>query len=187
VGEEIVVVDPDRAQRIYYAIVAGTAKDAYDVALTDDESEFWDVVAREVREGNERGAVWTSPASLDRDDDVPTAGAPTVPRDPVDTPQTNADMPPTTSYSFTRELQPGQLLAYLGSGEGEPESLCIYFDHYGPIETGRAPSQWDDTTWYEHGYSRYWDRSTGEVTTSDIRPVLSLMSLGNGYWTIAVE
>jgi hypothetical protein len=97
------------------------------------------------------------------------------------------DVQPRTAYDFNRELQPGQLLAYLGPPEGQPGSLCVYFDHYGPIDTGRPPSEWDDTTWYEHGYTRYWDTTSGEVRTSDIKIVGGLMSLGNGYWTITVD
>lgn len=171
------MVDPDRAERMYYAIVMGTPKAHSDMALTDEESAFWDVIERQVQAGNDQGMMWASPGSLDDADrgEAETVSRPLEKRLPV------------CDYAINRELVPGQLLAYLGPPEGEPDSLCLYFDHYGPMASVLDTSGIGDHTWYEHGYTRWWRPNDGEVITSDVKLVVALMSLGNGYWTWVID
>jgi hypothetical protein len=58
------MIDSDVANRLYTEIVNGVAKADSSTTLNQELSEFWDVVAQQVAEGNKRGVVWDIPNEM---------------------------------------------------------------------------------------------------------------------------
>jgi hypothetical protein len=64
------MIDSDVANRLYVEIVNGVAKADSSTTMNQELSEFWDVVAEQVAEGNKRGVVWDIPNEMPNVDQV---------------------------------------------------------------------------------------------------------------------
>ena len=64
------MIDSDIANRLYTEIVNGVAKANSSTTLDQELSDFWDVIAEQVAEGNKRGVIWDIPNEMPMVDQV---------------------------------------------------------------------------------------------------------------------